>query len=210
METRRHAVRDIYIKRAPHHVPNFRAPVYSGNGKPTPQDMKREERHHNPVQDRRNSGPMRRLKNKAAAPKRFKLTIGSDSRRFHDSLQVDRMFLNGRLVLHMVVICTHFCTAGFMRSQMSKDVRGTMQILRSFVYLGPADHLNDDRGSNYISRTCLLIWRLWVQSCIKHRSRDQVQSLPRSDTTHHSAQRITALDPTWRGKRVTQTACGWI
>ena len=60
--------------------------------------------------------------------------------------------IQGKSVLHMVDLATHFSAASFLKSQSSSEVWKTRQSLWNLVYIGPPDHLSVDQGSNYISR----------------------------------------------------------
>lgn len=46
----------------------------------------------------------------APAPRRFKLTVGTNDLRFNHIVQVDTMFIENRPVLHMVDTATHLCS----------------------------------------------------------------------------------------------------
>lgn len=52
-----------------------------------------------------------------SAPLRFKLTMGSEERRFNHRVQVGTMFIDGRPVIHMVDEESHFCAAAFLCNQ---------------------------------------------------------------------------------------------
>lgn len=51
---------------------------------------------------------------RAVAPRRVKLSVGSDKLGFNRSVQIYTMFLTGKPVLHMVDIDTHFTAAYFL------------------------------------------------------------------------------------------------
>lgn len=91
-------------------------------------------------------------KRNAQAPRRFKMTVGTDDLSFNHNIQVDTMFLNNRPVIHMVDLATHFCAAGFLKNQSAKEVWKSIQRLWNWVYLGPPDHITVDQGSNYTSK----------------------------------------------------------
>lgn len=91
-------------------------------------------------------------KRTAAAPRRFKHTIGADALSFNHSVQFDTIFLNERPILHIVDLRTHFFAADFLKSQSTKEVWSAMQQLCSMVYLGPPDHRTVNHGTNYTSK----------------------------------------------------------
>ena len=88
---------------------------------------------------------------RSAAPRRFKITIGTADLRFNHEVQVDTMWIMGKPVVHMVDVATHFTAARFIRKQSSAEVWKAIRRMWTLLYCGPPDYLAVDQGSNYIS-----------------------------------------------------------
>ena len=88
----------------------------------------------------------------ASKPRRFKLTMGSDSLKFNHIIAVDLMYLNGKPVLHVVDEATHYMAAVFLRKVSSEETWKALLRCWIRVYLGPPDHIPVDQGSNFVSR----------------------------------------------------------
>lgn len=58
----------------------------------------------------------------SGATRRIKMTIGADKLCFKLSVQIDKMFLAGRDVLHMVNLETNFCAATFLKSKSAREM----------------------------------------------------------------------------------------
>lgn len=56
-----------------------------------------------------------------STPRRFKLAVGLEELRFTQRVEVDIVFSNNRLVIHMVDGATHFCAASFLCNQLATD-----------------------------------------------------------------------------------------
>lgn len=91
-------------------------------------------------------------KRNSKRPRRFKLSVGTEDLCFNHSVQVDTMFLEGKLVLHLVDEATHFTAAGFLPDQSTETVWRTIQRLWICTYLGPPDYLLIEQGSDYTSK----------------------------------------------------------
>lgn len=90
-------------------------------------------------------------KRNAAAPRRFKLTVGSDDLSFNHKIIVDTMFIEGRAVLHIIDEATHFTAATFLRKQTAAEIWTCITTLWMHTYMGPPDFLAVDQGSAYVS-----------------------------------------------------------
>lgn len=98
----------------------------------------------------------------AAAPRRFKLTVGTEDLRFNHTLQVDTMFLTERPVLYMVDVATHFCAGTFLKSQCAKEIWTCIQNMWTLVFAKPLDYLSVYQGSSYVSNEMKA--RTWRQA----------------------------------------------
>lgn len=90
------------------------------------------------------------FKQPAENPRRFKPTIGTERFLFNSFVQVYTMFINVRVVVHMIHEAKHFMAAAFLRDQSTSEIWKTMQRLWTHVYLGPG-YLTVDQGSAYVS-----------------------------------------------------------
>lgn len=88
------------------------------------------------------------LRKYASAPRRFKLTMGSDDLKFNHVVAVDMIFISKRPILHVVDEATHFMAARFLRNHSSTEVWNALLRCWSRIYLGPPDYLRVDQGSN--------------------------------------------------------------
>lgn len=88
----------------------------------------------------------------ASAPRRFKLTLGSEEIQFNHRVVVDTMFIQSRPVLHLVDEGTHFTSAAFLKNQSTAEIWKTICRLWIHTYNGPPDFLAVDQGSAYISK----------------------------------------------------------
>lgn len=94
----------------------------------------------------------RTCRDHASAPRRFKLTVGSDELSFNHRILLDTMFIDGRPVIHIIDEGTHYSAAGFLKSQTADAVWRVILNLWTLTYLGPPDFLSVYQGSNYISK----------------------------------------------------------
>jgi hypothetical protein len=86
------------------------------------------------------------------APRRFKLTMGMDDVQFNHVVAVDVMFLDGKMVLHMVDEATHFQAASFLKNGSAEETWNVLSRSWSRMYLGPPDFLRIDQGTNFTAR----------------------------------------------------------
>lgn len=89
------------------------------------------------------------------APRRFKITVGTEDLKFNHVVAVDLMFISKKPILHVVDEATHFMGAQFLKSHSSADVWKALLRCWSRLYLGPPDHLRIDQGSNFVSQEFL-------------------------------------------------------
>lgn len=87
-----------------------------------------------------------------SAPRRIKLTIGTDDIQFNHSVIIETMFISSKHVLHLVDEGTHFTAAAFLKNHSSSDIWRSITRLWTHVYMVPPDFLSFDQGSAYISQ----------------------------------------------------------
>lgn len=78
--------------------------------------------------------------------------IGTKALRFNHTVQINTIFIQGKPVLHMIDLATHFCAARFLKSQTTETIRITIQILGTLVFMGPPDDLSVAQMTAYVSK----------------------------------------------------------
>lgn len=87
----------------------------------------------------------------APKPLSFQVTIPGDVV-FNNELALDLMWIDGRAVLHIVDVHTHFSSAVFLRGQDVTDVWNAFVEGWSSVYIGFPHKMRTDRGSVFTSK----------------------------------------------------------
>lgn len=105
-------------------------------------------------------------------PQRFKVSLPNDEVTFNREVALDLMWVEGKAVLHVVDIDTHFNNAIFLKGQSVEDVWEVFLSCWSTVYLGNPDKLKVDQGSAFTSvrwtKLCDKIGIEVVESGIEH------------------------------------------
>jgi hypothetical protein len=86
----------------------------------------------------------------SAKPYRFRVSM-PDSIVFNDTLAIDLLWLEGKAVLHVVDLHTHFSAAGFLQRQSVDDVWITLLTIWVCVYPGLPNVIKADQGSVFTS-----------------------------------------------------------
>lgn len=60
----------------------------------------------------------------ATAPRRLRLTVGADDLKCKQAVKVDKMFLHGNDVVHMLDVAMHFCATTFVKCQSANEIMG--------------------------------------------------------------------------------------
>ena len=90
--------------------------------------------------------PCQRITN---APNRFRVTLGAESVKFNERLQLDVMFLDGKPVLPIVDEGTKFSAARFLPDQSTKTIWSTILKCWSTIYTGLPHKMLVDQGTNF-------------------------------------------------------------
>lgn len=86
------------------------------------------------------------------APRRLKLTVGSNNLSFNYCVVIYTMFLQLLPVLHLVDEATYFTAASFLPNHTSTEIWRTIFRLFINAYMFPPYFLAVDQGSNYVSK----------------------------------------------------------
>ena len=84
------------------------------------------------------------------APGRFKFTL-QDDYNFNYKVIVDMMWIDEKIVLHVVDEATSFQAARFLKSRSAKDAWEALQECWIDTYQGPPDYIVTDAGTNFAS-----------------------------------------------------------
>ena len=84
------------------------------------------------------------------APGRFKFTL-KDDLDFNSEIIVNVMYLDGKLVLHIVNTATTFQTAYFLKDMSARAAWDTLKLCWINTYLGLPDYIVHDARKNFVS-----------------------------------------------------------
>lgn len=85
------------------------------------------------------------------APLRLNRMVGMNHKRFNHSVQVEKVFLQGLPVYHMIDGGTYFSAATFLRTPSTAEIWKSIQNMCNLVYLGLPELLSVYQGTNYLS-----------------------------------------------------------
>ena len=97
----------------------------------------------------------------------FRVSLPNEDVVFNRTVCMDIMFLEGKLVLHVVDKDTKFSTAAFLRSGTADETWDRLMRIWVSVYIGFPDTIASDQGTQFQSQR----WRsLLLMAGIKHKS----------------------------------------
>lgn len=80
------------------------------------------------------------------------MAVGSEELLLNHLFPMDMMLIQGRPILHIVYMATHFCATTFLRNHSTSVVWKVLQDMRSLVFVGPPDHICVAQELNFISK----------------------------------------------------------
>lgn len=96
------------------------------------------------VESRRD--PRQRIRN---APLRFRVSLGTEDVRFNEGVYMDIMFLDGKPALYLVDEATRFSTAGFLQNVTTEDIKDSILLCWSNIYVGLLHTFIVNHGSQF-------------------------------------------------------------
>ncbi len=87
------------------------------------------------------------------APKPYvvQVAVPRDDLLFNSEVVVDIMYIQGKPVLHMVDMATHYQAARFLADEAAESVWRTFMEMWVLIYLGAPDKLRHDQGVQFVT-----------------------------------------------------------
>jgi hypothetical protein len=85
----------------------------------------------------------------AKSPSRFKFSL-KDNYEFNYSVVIDVMYLDGKLVLHVIDVFMSFQAASFLKDISARNTWDILRMCWIDTYLGPPDNIIYDTGKNFV------------------------------------------------------------
>lgn len=94
----------------------------------------------------KNCDPCQRI---STAPKRFRVTLGSEHVQFNERILIDLMYIEGKPILHIVDEGTKFNAAQFIENKETSTVWNALVKCWTTVYTGMPNRILVDRGTEF-------------------------------------------------------------
>lgn len=83
-------------------------------------------------------------------PLRLILTVVTKCLRFNHTVQIETLFVEGRLGINLVDLATNFSAARFLKNQTKSEIWKSITSLWSLTYMGPPDFLHVGQRSIFL------------------------------------------------------------